>query len=199
MKTKTLIAAALATSFCLSAPAMAKHGHKKADKLVQGTYTVSAGSVETFDISSSATTLEQLGSFDITLENTDWDSLPGSQKKNIKKTVHIKGKLKGTIDLTNLYTVGPVVSHVMVDDERSFVLRSANDVFFPQSGDLACSEGAPMQILEYVNIESATGEYSNLLGGSIALQGVVNNCPGMEDFGKYDLTIIPGESTLIFQ
>ena len=199
MKTKTLIAAALATSFCLSAPAMAKHGHKKADKIIQGTYTVSSGTVETFDISSSLTMLEQLGSFDIILVNTDWHTLSGRQKDNIRKTVHIKGTVKGTIDLANLYTVGPVVSHVIVDDERSFVLRSANDVFFPQSGDLTCSEGEPMQILEYVNIESATGEYSNLLGGSIALQGVVNNCPGMENFGKYDLTIIPGESTLIFQ
>ncbi len=201
MKIKTLATATLITLFGFSASAMAKKPDNtpNSSRIVQGSYTVVSGTVETFDISSDPSKLEQLGTYSILLKNTGWNSLPWRDKLRVKKYVSISGSLKGTIDVTNLYSVGPVVSHVMIDDDRSTIIRSANDVFYPVSGDLFCSTGAPMQILEYVNLVGATGKYENLTAGTISLAGTVNNCPGMENYGKYDLTVVPGESTLIFE
>ena len=201
MKIKTLATATMIAFLGFSANASEKKLDNKhnASRVVQGSYTVVSGSVETFDISSDPTKLEQLGTYSILLKNTEWNRLPWRDKLRVRKYVHITGSLKGTIDVSNLYTVGPVVSHVMIDDDRSTVIRSENDVFYPVSGDLFCSTGSPMEILEYVNLVGATGQYENLTSGTISLSGTVNNCPGQEDYGKYDLSVVPGESTLIFE
>ena len=87
----------------------------------------------------------------------------------------------------------------MIDDDRTFSLHSAYDVFIPLQGDLFCSGGEPMIIKEYVNLVGATGVYENLQSGTIVLEGTVNNCPGFADYGKYDFDIVPDESVLIFE
>ena len=200
MKMKSLVAASVFSALYLSTPVLAKHDKGSSDsRVVKGTYTITKGTVETFDVSTDLVKLEQLGQFEIVLKSTDWKSFSKEERKSIKKQEKVKGVLKGTIDLTNFFTAGPVISHVMIDDDRTFSLHSAYDVFIPLQGDLFCSGGEPMIIKEYVNLVGATGVYENLQSGTIVLEGTVNNCPGFADYGKYDFDIVPDESVLIFQ
>ena len=181
--------ALLATLFCISFSSMAS------SKTAKGTYVPVKGTVETFTMSdpSQGEAPQQLGTYKIKLVNKDWKSLSGQERKTTHRKIKVEGVLVGTIDpLTGL------ASHRLVGEKRDYTLRSENDVLIPQSGDFICSGGTPLVINEHINLVKGTGQFSNLHTGTIVLSGVVNNCPGSEDFGQNNLEIVPNQGGVTF-
>ncbi|QCZ93346.1 hypothetical protein [Salinimonas iocasae] len=166
------------------------------EKAVHGTYVPVKGTVETFEVSDPTLgeAPEQLGRYKIYLVNSAWRSMSAEERKSTRYLIKVEGLVAGKIDLATL-----LVSHKLLDDDHRYTLRSENDFFIPQSGDLYCSTGTPLVIQEQINLVKGTGQYSNLSEGTIMLNGVINNCPGESDFGKNVLEIIPFQGSVTFE
>lgn len=166
------------------------------DKGLHGQYSVLNGQVETIDVTEDRlfSPPEQLGSFSIVLKHADWSGLSEAEKEVTERKVKLKGILKGKINPLNFKA-----RHVLTSSDRDYVLRSSDDVMIIESGDLFCSSGQPLHIKEYVNLVSGQGKYANLVTGTIALSGVIDNCPTSPTFGQNNLTVIPEESVVVMQ
>ncbi len=153
------------------------------------------GTVETFEVSDPALgePPEQLGTYKIYLVNKDWQSLTGQERKTTRYLIKVEGLVAGKINpLTGL------ASHKLVGKKQDYTFRSENDLLIPLSGDFICSGGSPLVINEQINLVKGTGKYSNLDTGTVVLSGVINNCPGDEDFGKNNLKVIPHQGSVTF-
>lgn len=166
------------------------------DKVVQGTYVPVKGTVETFEVSdpTQGEAPQQLGRYKIYLVNSAWRSMSSAERDATQYLIKVEGLVAGEIDPATL-----LVSHKLLDDDHNYTLRSANDFFVPQSGDLFCSTGTPLVIQEQINLVKGTGIYANLSEGTIMLNGVINNCPTLPDFGKNVLEVIPYQGSVTFE
>lgn len=165
-------------------------------KSLHGEYNVVKGEVKTYNITEQKIFAipEQLGTYKIVLKHADWNGLSDSDKAITHRKLSLRGILKGKINPFNF-----TAEHVLTDLNRSYVLRTDNDVMVIESGDLFCSTGMPMVIKEYVNLVQGEGVYSNLISGTIALHGVIDNCPFSATYGQNDLTVIPEESSVVLE
>ncbi|MCW8108376.1 hypothetical protein OPS25_07700 [Alteromonas ponticola] len=163
---------------------------------LKGEYKVVYGGVKTMEVSNPLANEapEQLGRYSVWLVKADWDSLSSEEKVKTKYLVKMQGTLRGQVNPLDF-----TARHTMVGDSRSYIIRSEGDVLFPISGDPFCSTGEPMQVREQVNLVSGSGTYANLTSGSIMLEGIINNCPHLEDFGKNDFKVIPSQSSIVFE
>ncbi|MCW8092502.1 hypothetical protein [Alteromonas sp. ASW11-130] len=178
----------LATFFCTSTAF-------SAESSVTGEYKVVYGHVKTMEVSNpvAGESPEQIGRFSVWLVKANWKNLSAEEKMRSKYIIRLRGTLRGLVNPRDF-----TARHIMVGDNRDYVIRSDGDQLIPISGDPFCSSGEPMQVKEQVNLVSASGIYGNLTSGTIMLEGQVNNCPHLEGFGKNDFTVIPNQGIVIF-
>ncbi len=183
-------------SFIILSTAMCSSNALSAPLNIEGEYKVVYGNVKTMEISNplAGESPEQIGRFSVWLVKADWDSLTTEEKLQTKYIMRLRGTLRGLVNPVDFSA-----THTMVGDNREYIIRSDGDQLYPVSGDPFCSTGEPMQVREQVNLVTGTGKYANLKSGTIMLKGTINNCPQLDDFGKNDLTVIPGQSSVVFE
>lgn len=165
------------------------------DKEISGTYVPVKGFANTYEIANvlQGEIPQQLGNFKLVLKRKDWALLSDEEKQVIKKRVVIKGVVKGVFD-PNTGTS----SHVLVAKDRSGVLYTELDFLIPNHGDIYCSSGQPMSGLEQMNFVRGTGIYSELQGGTLLLDGVINNCSQASEFLQNDFTVKGEQGEFVF-
>jgi hypothetical protein len=148
------------------------------------TYNVKRGFAETFSVSQT----EQLGKFRAVLKPIRGTT---SHRSKLVLAGAIKGRLNA--DFT--------VNHTFVNKDRTGVLYTENDaVRVVYSGDPTCINGsgaAPFEVEEILNIVGGTGIYAGVEPGSfIVLEGIINNCPSLPEFGQNDFDVVGGTITI---
>ena len=164
---------------------------------LDGFYVPVRGWAETQGVSRPGEPPTQIGTYRIVLKREGWRALPLEEKRRIRRRLVLTGSLIGA--MVDPSTSPPTEDHVMGTRARDGALYSAGDYLVIQAGDLSCSEGLPLDVLETINVVQGTGAYESLESGTLELEGVVNICPRQPDYGRNDFEVIPGAGGLTFR
>ena len=138
-------------------------------------------------------TPKQVGKYKLVLKREGWNELSDEEQERIRKKLVIKGEFTGVMNMANM-----TVDHTMVNKDKSGTLYTQGDFLIPSQGDAVCSSGVPLAGVEQVNFVAGSGEYQNLISGTIFLAAEVNNCPGTQGFLRNQFSVIKGEGALEF-
>jgi len=170
-------------------------GVAKAERQYKGKYVATKGWAKTVETArlERGDAPQQQGRFRLVLVHQDWDELTEEEKATTYRRLNMSGVLTGSVSLQTFKA-----AHVFVNKSRSGVMYSADDTLIPSEGDYFCSQGVPLTGVEEIKLTEGTGEYANLIGGSIFVEGVVNMCPGDEDYRKNTFSVQAGEGYIEF-
>ncbi|WP_448549965.1 hypothetical protein [Thalassotalea fusca] len=165
------------------------------EKQYRGKYVTKKGWAKTFETARMelGDSPRQQGRYRIVLVKEDWHALSLEEKATTHRRITISGVITGTVSLQT-----GKASHVLVNKSRTGVIYSADDTLIPEAGDFFCSQGVPLTGVEEIKVTEGSGDFANLTGGSIFVEGVVNMCVGDSDYRKNTFTIIPGAGYLEF-
>ena len=184
-RTGAVMALALAVGLTATAGAAVAKGQSKS---LNGCYIPTKGFAE----STSVNPAEQVGLYRIVLERENWEALSGKEKKSTTRKLVMEGPFRGVI--TSPQPI--LLDHVLADEERRGVVYTQGDDFMVTG--VEC-EGGIISGIETLRPVLGTGRYENLLpGGTVQVEGSVNNCPGDPDFGTNDFEVVEGGGVLCF-
>ena len=143
-----------------------------------GAYTVKKGFSESLSVSQT----EQLGKMRVVLKSEKHSS-------HSKNKIVIAGTLRGILIPEN-----GTLTHTLVNKARTGAIYTDGDTIeVVHAGDLICASGTPFVIEEKLFIVGGSGIYAGIQYGSyIDVKGVVNNCPGLPEYGRNDFEVIGG-------
>jgi len=156
------------------------------------TYNVKRGFAETLSV----TPTEQLGKFRAVLKLPRDSGFYYGRKHSDKpkRKLVLAGAIKGVLnpDFT--------LNHTFVNKDRTGALYTQNDTITQiYAGDPTCANGTgsvPFTVEETLYIVAGTGIYANVEPGSfLLLEGVINNCPSLPEFGQNDFEVVGGSIT----
>lgn len=135
----------------------------------------------------------QVGRYSVVLNREGWSELSEQEKKRIRKRLVIRGEYTGVMDMGTM-----TLSHTLVNDEKTGTLYSQGDFLIPQQGDGYCSAGIPLTGVEQINFVAGTGDYEDLVTGTLVLHALVNNCPEEQDYLRNHFDVVVGSGGLTF-
>lgn len=136
---------------------------------------------------------KQQGRFKMVLKKEGWDKLSKEERSTIHKKLVITGHVTGKMNLQT-----GTMDHIFSSNRRAGILFTQEDILNIVKGDLYCSSGEPMEIIETINVIAGQGVYSNLSAGELQLSGTVNTCIGHANYLQNDFYLSNDSSYIEF-
>ena len=180
---------------CLSLGGLPAGAEKNAGVL-DGNYIPVSGQSFSREVSrlSMGESPRQVGRYKIVLKRQGWAQLSDAEKIRIRKRLVIRGEFTGVMDMNTM-----TLNHTLVNEDKSGTMYSQGDFLIPEQGDGICSTGVPLLGIEQVNLVSGTGEFKDLVAGTLYFDAKVNNCPEQEGYlqNQFDVVVGSGELTFV--